>query len=152
MQTNFLENMQIHKYKPGDVLVRHISREHLDQLSPQVGVELRLNVESGGGHSWIVVVKITLLITCSYMWRLEQCHQGRGSTGPVPVLIMSKRNTKIVTLKMKGERELRKYCFCHLVELLNEGLVLDRVEVWGPLGQPGPTQVLSHTQNIYIYG
>ena len=96
MQTNFLENMQIHKYKPGDVLVRHISREHLDQLCPQVSVELRLNVESGGGHSWILVVKITRLITCSYMWRLEQCHQGRGSTGPVPVLITSKWEIQIL--------------------------------------------------------
>ena len=37
------------------------------------------------------------------------------------------------------EQKIQKYFFCHLVELLNEGLVLDRVEVRGPLGQPGPT-------------
>ena len=46
------------------------------------------------------------------------------------------------------EQKIQKYCFCHLVELLNEGLVLDRVEVRGPLGQPAPTKI--YTQNILV--
>ena len=29
---------QAHKYEPCDMLIRHISGEHLDQLCPQVGV------------------------------------------------------------------------------------------------------------------